>query len=100
MTAVAIVIGRAGSRGLPGKNARMLAGRPMIGHTIEDAQSAGMIDRVVVSTDGDAIAAAGEAMSVTVVRRPPALAGPRPKGVVLELLHAYPTRLFISPSAR
>ena len=75
MTAVAIVIGRAGSRGLPGKNTRMLAGRPMICHTIEDAQAAGTIDSVVVSTDGDAIAAAAEAMSVTVVRRPPVLAG-------------------------
>lgn len=74
-TALAIVIGRAGSRGLPGKNTRMLAGRPMICHTIEDARAAATIDRVVVSTDGDAIAAAAESMSVPVLRRPPELAG-------------------------
>ncbi len=73
--ALAVVIGRAGSRGLPGKNTRMLAGRPMICHTIEDARAAVTIDSVVVSTDGDAIAAAAEAMSVPVVRRPAALAG-------------------------
>ena len=74
-SALAVVIGRAGSRGLPGKNTRMLAGRPMICHTIEDAQAATTIDSVVVSTDGDAIAAAAEAMNVLVVRRPPELAG-------------------------
>ncbi len=72
---LAVVIGRAGSRGLPGKNTRMLAGRPMICHTIEDAQAAATIGQVVVSTDGDAIAAAAEAMSVPVLRRPPELAG-------------------------
>ncbi len=72
--ALAVVIGRAGSRGLPGKNMRMLAGRPMICHTIEDARAAATIDSIVVSTDGDEIAAAAEAVSVPVVRRPPALA--------------------------
>jgi CMP-N,N'-diacetyllegionaminic acid synthase len=71
---LAVVIGRAGSKGLPGKNARMLAGRPMICHAIEDAQNAETVDRIVVSTDGDAIAHAAELMSVEVVRRPADLA--------------------------
>ncbi len=71
---LAVVIGRAGSRGLPGKNALLLAGRPLICHTIDDARAASTVDRVVVSTDGDAIAAAAESMAVPVVRRPPDLA--------------------------
>jgi len=71
---LAVVIGRAGSRGLPGKNALLLAGRPLICHTIDDARAATTVDRVVVSTDGDAIAAAAESMAVPVVRRPPDLA--------------------------
>jgi len=71
---LAVVIGRAGSRGLPGKNALLLAGRPLICHTIDDARAAATVDRVVVSTDGDAIAAAAESMAVPVVRRPPDLA--------------------------
>jgi len=71
---LAVVIGRAGSKGLPGKNARALAGRPLICHTIEAALAAETVDRVVVSTDGDDIAAAAESMSVAVVRRPPELA--------------------------
>jgi CMP-N-acetylneuraminic acid synthetase len=68
------VIGRAGSRGLPGKNALLLAGRPLICHTIDDARAAKTVNRIVVSTDGDAIAAAAESMAVPVVRRPPELA--------------------------
>jgi len=46
----------------------------MICYTIDDARAASTVDRVVVSTDGDAIAAAAESMAVPVVRRPPDLA--------------------------
>lgn len=70
---LAVVIGRAGSKGLPGKNAKPLCGQPMICHTIEDALAAEIVDRVIVSTDGDAIAAAAESMGVEVIRRPSAL---------------------------
>ncbi|MCA9285793.1 MAG: NTP transferase domain-containing protein, partial [Phycisphaerales bacterium] len=73
-TVLAVVIGRAGSKGLPGKNARVVAGRPMVCHSIEDALQAESVDRVVVSTDGDAIAAAARGMGVEVVRRPAELA--------------------------
>jgi N-acylneuraminate cytidylyltransferase len=71
---LAVIIGRAGSRGLPGKNALPLLGRPMIAWTIDDALAAETVDRVIVSTDGEAIAAAAESMGVPVVRRPAALA--------------------------
>ncbi|MEE9128735.1 MAG: acylneuraminate cytidylyltransferase family protein [Phycisphaerales bacterium] len=71
---LAVVIGRAGSKGLPGKNARLVAGRPMICYAIEHAKPAECVTRVVVSTDGDEIAAAAESMDVEVVRRPPELA--------------------------
>ena len=71
---LAVIIGRAGSKGLPGKNARLLAGQPMICHAIEDALAAQHVDRVIVSTDGKAIADAAQSMGVQVVRRPPELA--------------------------
>jgi N-acylneuraminate cytidylyltransferase len=71
---LAVVIGRAGSKGLPGKNALPIAGRPMICHTIAHALASSRVDRVVVSTDGDAIAAAAASMDVEVVRRPEPLA--------------------------
>ena len=76
---LAVVIGRAGSKGLPGKNARLVAGRPMICYAIEHAKQAECVTRVVVSTDGDEIAAAAESIrigpiGIEVLRRPPELA--------------------------
>jgi CMP-N,N'-diacetyllegionaminic acid synthase len=74
MSVLAVVIGRAGSRGLPGKNAKMLAGRPMICHTIQHAHDAECIERVIVSTDGHAIADAARLMGAEVIMRPAELA--------------------------
>jgi len=73
-TALAVIIGRAGSKGLPGKNARPLAGRPLICHTIAAALRAATIDRIIVSTDGQAITSAAASMSIEVIDRPAALA--------------------------
>ena len=69
-----IILARAGSKGLPGKNLADLAGKPMIAHTIEHAKAARCVDRVVVSTDGDAIAQAARAAGVEVISRPADLA--------------------------
>ncbi|MCA9291123.1 MAG: NTP transferase domain-containing protein [Phycisphaerales bacterium] len=71
---LAVVIGRAGSRGLPGKNARLVAGRPMIAHAIAHALESTSVDETIVSTDGAEIAAAARAMGVPVIDRPAALA--------------------------
>lgn len=54
---LAVVPARGGSKGLPGKNLRLLGGKPMIAWTIEAAQASRRIDRVVVSTDCEEIAA-------------------------------------------
>jgi len=54
---LAIVPARGGSKGIPGKNIRMLCGKPLIAHTIEAAMACSSIDRVIVSTDDDEIAA-------------------------------------------
>ncbi len=53
---LAIVPARAGSERLPGKNARPLAGRPMIAWTLEAARRSTVIDQLVVSTDDPAVA--------------------------------------------
>ncbi len=55
-TAIGIIPARAGSKGLPGKNARMLCGKPLIAWTIEKALRSGLLDVVAVSTDGPEIA--------------------------------------------
>ena len=53
----AFVFARGGSKGLPGKNIRMLAGKPLIGWAIEQALAVPRISRVIVSTDSEEIAA-------------------------------------------
>ena len=50
------ICARGGSRGVPGKNIRPLAGYPLIAYTIAIARHCPFIDRVVVSTDNEEIA--------------------------------------------
>ena len=71
---IAVIVGRAGSKGLPGKNSLPLGGRPMILHSIDHALNSRHVDRVIVSTDGDEIAEAARSVGVEVVIRPPLLA--------------------------
>lgn len=56
MTCVALVCARGGSKGLPGKNIRPLAGKPLIAWAIHQAKAVMRIDRVLVSTDAPEIA--------------------------------------------
>ncbi|HAU32283.1 MAG: Acylneuraminate cytidylyltransferase [Desulfotomaculum sp. 46_296] len=53
-----IIPARAGSKGVPGKNIKPLAGKPLIAYTIEAAQASCVFDFLLVSTDGEDIAAA------------------------------------------
>jgi len=57
MNILAIIPARGGSKGIPGKNIRLLAGKPLITHTISAAQKARTITRIVVSTDDTQITA-------------------------------------------
>jgi N-acylneuraminate cytidylyltransferase len=50
------IFARGGSKGVPGKNIRPLAGKPLIAHAIEVALGSTLIDRVIVSTDDPNIA--------------------------------------------
>ncbi len=52
---IAIVPARGGSKGVPGKNLRRLAGLPLIVHTLRAALACDAIDRVIVSSDDDEI---------------------------------------------
>src|SRR5437868_14236669 len=53
-----VITARGGSKGLPGKNLRPLAGTPLIAHTIDTALAAAAFDRLILSTDDETIAAA------------------------------------------
>ncbi|HEY5947974.1 MAG TPA: acylneuraminate cytidylyltransferase family protein [Kofleriaceae bacterium] len=53
---LAVIPARGGSKGLPGKNVRPLAGLPLIAHSLRLAAMCPEIARTIVSTDDDAIA--------------------------------------------
>ena len=60
---------------MPGKNTRLLLGKPLIAHAIEVAKSTHEIDRIFVSTDSEAIASVAEKYGAEVpFIRPDALA--------------------------
>jgi CMP-N,N'-diacetyllegionaminic acid synthase len=72
---VCVIPARGGSKGLPGKNIRPLAGLPLIVHSIRCAALCPAIDRCVVSTDSEEIAAVARAHGgETPFLRPPELA--------------------------
>lgn len=73
---LAVVPARGGSKGLPRKNILDLGGRPLIAWTLAAAQAARHIDRCVVSTDDEEIAATARACGGDVpFMRPAELAG-------------------------
>jgi CMP-N-acetylneuraminic acid synthetase len=72
---LAIVPARGGSKGVPGKNVRKLAGRTLLDYAALAARDSGVIDRIVLSTDSDEIADAGRRAGMEVpFMRPAALA--------------------------
>ena len=53
MKSIAVILARSGSKGLPNKNIRDLAGHPLMAYTIKAALDSGMFERVMVSTDSE-----------------------------------------------
>lgn len=53
---LAVIPARGGSKGLPGKNIRPLAGLPLIAHSIRMAALCPQIDRCIISTDSEEVA--------------------------------------------
>ncbi|MFK8030321.1 MAG: acylneuraminate cytidylyltransferase family protein [Gammaproteobacteria bacterium] len=71
---LAIIPARGGSKGIPGKNIRPFAGKPLIVHSIEVALACSLITRTVVSTDDETIAGVALANGAEVIKRPDELA--------------------------
>lgn len=73
---LALILARGGSKRLPGKNIKPLAGKPMIGWTIESAMASPSVAMTVVSTDCSAIAEVSKRFGAEVpFMRPDSLAG-------------------------
>lgn len=71
---IAIIPARGGSKGVPRKNIRLLAGKPLIAYTIEAASKSEYINRVVVSTEDKEISEVSKKYGAEVIDRPKELA--------------------------
>jgi len=60
MNILGLILARGGSKRVPGKNIRVLGGKPLIAWTIEAAHQSGVLSDIVVSTDDEAIADVAE----------------------------------------
>jgi CMP-N,N'-diacetyllegionaminic acid synthase len=74
MMTISIILARGGSKGIPRKNLKLLAGKPLIAHSILDAKESQKIDEVYVSTDDREIADVASQYGTKVILRPPELA--------------------------
>jgi N-acylneuraminate cytidylyltransferase len=70
-----IIPARGGSKGLPGKNIKMMNGKPLIAHTIRQAILKNYESRIVVSTDSNEIAKIAEKYGAEVLMRPDEISG-------------------------
>lgn len=85
---MAIIPARGGSKGLPGKNIKNLCGKPLIAHTIEAAIKAKEIDRVIVTTDSQEIAAVARQYGAEVPFMRPSYLGDDNSSAVDVYIHA------------
>ncbi len=69
----ALLIGRKGSTGLPGKNTMPVLGRPMCAYAFLAARHAKTVDAVYISTDDEELMAIGHAHGARTIVRPPEL---------------------------
>lgn len=74
MSVYAFIFARGGSKGLPRKNIKVLAGKPLIVHSIEAAFLSPEIAKVFVSTDDAEIARISESAGAEIILRPNELA--------------------------
>jgi len=72
---VAFIPARGGSKGIPGKNIRPVAGKPLVVHSIEYAAASDRISEIYVSTDDEKIAALSRSAGAQIIERPAHLSG-------------------------
>jgi hypothetical protein len=69
----ALLIGREGSQGFPGKNTYPVLGRPLMEYPLIAAKNANCVDEVYISTDSATIKEIGRSHGVHIIDRPPNL---------------------------
>jgi len=102
---LALIPARGGSKGIPRKNIKSIAGKPLIAWTIEAALCSRVLDAVVVSTEDEEIAGVARQWGAQVpFRRPPELARDDTPGIApvlhaLEQLPDFDAVLLLQPTS-
>lgn len=60
MNPLFVIPARGNSKSIPGKNIKLLAGKPLIAYTIEVALALSAVERIILTTDSEEIAAVGQ----------------------------------------
>jgi N-acylneuraminate cytidylyltransferase len=90
-TVLAVIPARGGSKGVPGKNLRRLAGKSLLAWTAEAAVKSAYLDRLILSSDDPAVCANAKELGIEVpFVRPPELARDDTPGIE-PILHALNT---------
>jgi CMP-N,N'-diacetyllegionaminic acid synthase len=72
MKFLCIVVARGGSKGIPGKNLKLVGGKPLLQWVVEAAQSSHIINNIILSTDSSEIQALGQKLGLSVSALRPA----------------------------
>jgi CMP-N,N'-diacetyllegionaminic acid synthase len=90
-TVLAIIPARGGSKGVPRKNIRFIAGKPLIAWTIKESKKSKYLDRIILSSDDEEIIAVARQWNCDVpFARPPELSQDHITGID-PILHAIET---------
>lgn len=89
---LAITCARGRSNGVPHKNIKSIAGKPLLAWTIQEAKKSKYIDKYVVSTDDPDIADVARSYGVDVIARPTELAEDKTpiRDVLLHAMDMFP----------
>ena len=94
---------RGGSKGVPNKNIKTICGKPLIVWTIEKAKRSRLLDKVIVSTDSDAIAEIAQKAGAEILKRPDYLATDTAstQDVMVHALQSFPadTLVLLQPTS-
>lgn len=100
---LAVIPARGGSKGIPRKNIKPIAGKPLIAWTIEAAKGSKLIDRCIVSTEDDEIARVAKGLGALVLHRPAELSTDEADtlDVLKHALEAFPcdTLVLLQPTS-
>ena len=100
---IGLIPARGGSKGVPNKNIKTICGKPLIVCSIEKAKRSRLLDKVIVSTDSDAIAEIAQKAGAEILKRPDYLATDTAstQDVMVHALQSFPadTLVLLQPTS-